>query len=107
VSLLEGIKSAVGSVFWSNYTDMPNSPLYPFGYSLSYTWFEFSEPSLSSDEIAQLYVRDMVGSVTRPVRELKGFQRAKQSPGRLKCLWVEAQQIRALPGSGSDNRNNL
>ncbi len=91
-------------VTWSHYTDVPNDPLYPFGYGLSYTSFTYSEPKLSATEIgrdgqlrvsvtvtntgrragaeiAQLYVRDLVGSVTRPVKELKGFERVELAPG--------------------------
>jgi beta-glucosidase len=82
----------------SYYLDAGANPLFPFGYGLSYSTFEYSDMKVSSksikmgdsilvscnikntgkyeaDEIAQLYVRDMVGSLTRPVRELKGFQR--------------------------------
>ncbi|MGE5127822.1 MAG: beta-glucosidase BglX [Betaproteobacteria bacterium] len=92
-------------VTWSHYTDVPNDPLYPFGYGLSYTSFSYSEPKLSAAEIGrdgrlqvsvtvtnsgkragaeicQLYVRDLVGSVTRPVKELKGFERVELSPGQ-------------------------
>lgn len=84
--------------FKSNYLDVSNEPLYPFGYGLSYTNFNYSNLKLSSEnltkdgkltatvtlkntgkvdgeEVVQLYLRDMVGSITRPVKELKGFQK--------------------------------
>lgn len=92
------------SVTWSHYTDVSNDPLYPFGFGLSYATFGYSEPRLSAAEIArdgrlqvsvtvsntgrragveivQLYVRDLVGSVTRPIKELKGFERVELGPG--------------------------
>lgn len=84
--------------FRSNYIDVTNDPLYPFGYGLSYTTFEYDDIRLSSStmdnnssitasvtvsntgdcdgaEVVQLYIRDIVGSVTRPVKELKGFEK--------------------------------
>lgn len=89
----------------SFYLDAGNSPLFPFGYGLSYTTFEYSNLSLASDkltaqdtlsisftlkntgkydgtEVVQLYVQDKVGSVTRPVKELKRFQRITLKAGK-------------------------
>ena len=93
--------------FRSNYLDVDNEPLYPFGFGLSYTTFSYSPLSFSStsmtedgevqvsvtvtntgkydaDEVVQLYIRDLVGSVSRPVKELKDFQRINIKTGEAK-----------------------
>jgi beta-glucosidase len=93
----------------SAYIDLPNSPAYPFGYGLSYTSFSYSNFQLSSSslkgnqtltasvtlsntgsvkgkETVQLYIRDLVGKVVRPVKELKGFQQVELNPGESKVV---------------------
>lgn len=98
------------NVFWSHYTDVEKTPLYPFGYGLSYTTFEYSDLKLNRNsfsieddvkvsvkltntgkingkEVVQLYIRDLVGSVTRPVRELKGFELVDLKAGETKTIY--------------------
>lgn len=95
--------------FQSNYLDVSNEPLYPFGFGLSYTEFGYSDVKLSANEmtpadslrvsidvtnkgtrdgseVVQLYIRDVVGSVTRPVKELKGFQKISLKAGETQTV---------------------
>lgn len=95
--------------FKTNYLDVSNDPVYPFGYGLSYTQFNYGELQLSKTnlkgnetlmasvtitntgqfagkEVVQLYIRDVVGTVTRPVKELKGFQKIELKPGESKVV---------------------
>ena len=97
------------NVFWSHYSDSKNTPLFPFGYGLSYSNFEYSNfringrefkindsIELSIDitntgnyngkEVVQLYIRDLVGSITRPIKELKGFELIEIKKGETKTV---------------------
>ena len=98
--------------FRSNYLDVDNAPLYPFGYGLSYTTFEYSPITISATEVAaggsvtaevtvtntgavagkevvQMYLQDVVGTTTRPLRELKGFEKISLAPGESKVVKFE------------------
>ena len=102
-------------IFWSHYNDEVNTPLYPFGYGLSYTSFEYSNIKIdnknlipgeklnvsvdlkntgnySGKEVVQLYIKDRFASVTRPVRELKGFEMVMLSPGETKTINFEISE---------------
>lgn len=97
------------SVFWSHYIDEKNTPLYAFGHGLSYSKFEYADLKLSSNtlskkgtiqvsvvlknnsnvagkEVVQLYIRDLVGSYTRPVKELKGFELVSLAANEIKTI---------------------
>ena len=99
------------SVFWSHYNDEENTPLYPFGYGLSYSTFKYSNLSITNNfeknskieitidvkntgaiegkEVVQLYIRDKYASITRPVKELKGFELLNLKAGEIKAAKFE------------------
>lgn len=134
--------------YTSKYIDVENSPLYPFGHGLSYTEFEYSDLTLSKkkiiktdsvqvsvtvtntgdragQEIAQLYIRDMFASVTRPIKELRGFEKFQLQPGEAKKITftlrpndlsfynnnmkrvVEAGEFEIMAGSSSSDQDLL
>lgn len=112
--------------FRSRYLDIPNEPLYPFGYGLSYTEFEISAPELTADtlsaggsleasvtvtnkgtrqgtETLQLYIQDVFVSVVRPVKELKGFRKVTLEPGesRRETFRIDETMLRFLRADGT------
>ncbi len=104
-----GRPAARSDKYTSKYIDLPLTPLYPFGHGLSYTRFTISPPTLTrttiepagevgvsvevrnsgdrvGDEVVQLYLRDVAASVTRPIHELRGFERVSLEPGTAKIV---------------------
>ncbi len=110
-------------VFWSHYSDVPNDALYPFGHGLSYTSFSYSNLRAEvlenqqvkikvnlkntgpreGEEVVQLYLHDHFSSLTRPVRELKGFQKISLQPGEVKSLefLLRKEELGFFDGEGN------
>jgi beta-glucosidase len=145
VGQLQMVYNHKPSQFFHKYHDVAKTPLYPFGYGLSYTEFSFSEPKVSGslnlendvitvtvdvtntgkvagEEVVQLYIRDNFSSVTRPVKELKGYQRIALNAGETKTVTfklnaasfafydinfnygVEAGEFTIMTGNSSDDK---
>ena len=127
-TLLEDIPVEAGQTSLGNtsyYLDYGASPLFPFGYGLSYTSFEYSGIGLAHDsetltvtftltntgayegtEVAQVYIRDLVGSVTRPVKELKAFERVTLKPGESRSVSISIP-VRELAFVGLDGEKKV
>jgi beta-glucosidase len=125
---LTGRPPSAEDPYTSRYLDVPWTPLYPFGHGLSYTQFQYDAPQLSAaklpptgklsvrvsvrnvgqragTEVVQLYLRDDVGSTTRPVKQLRGFQRVQLAPGESRELTFTLDQDDfALLVKGADNK---
>ncbi len=102
-----GRPGPIDLVFWSHYIDQTNDPLYVFGHGLSYTNFEYADLAISptevsvkvnntgamdGEEVVQLYIRDLIASSTRPVKELKGFEKVFIKSGENKTIKFKIDQ---------------
>ncbi len=121
------VEPAPNIVFWSHYSDQKNTPLYAFGHGLSYTSFEYSNFKIDPEdnsvntprikvsvdvtnsgdyegkEVVQLYIKDLFASVTRPIKELKGFEMTSLKPSETKTIVFE---LNADALGFYDNDNN-
>ncbi|WP_405209377.1 beta-glucosidase BglX [Aquimarina sp. LLG6339-5] len=121
------VEPAPDIVFWSHYSDQENTPLYAFGHGLSYTSFEYGNFKIDAEdssvntpkikvsidvtnsgdydgkEVVQLYIKDLFASVTRPIKELKGFEMISLKPGETKTINFE---LNAETLGFYDNDNN-